>query len=686
MRLGNRRCPAILLKLFIDYPLLEDSESESSAEMESITFHALLSSNAPTSWSGNCGPMSNVIDIAPSHNGRDRLRSATHLEPGSSHLASLSRDIGVTSPALSRIYSSCSSSGEGRLERTSDRGQLAGSRGNHSSEQPSRHNDSSPQSGEVIARACRTQSGRDKRSERSTDGRTAQDKAASHSTRRYTRPRTISGFLATLPFSWNFQCKRRNFRDRTGNTGTACTQFAATQHGHLPAALSLGLILLSTGWANEHEQPSQAAEAVHVTVDQVHNLAVSPHATFSSEDHHDINPDSVAVDSEIDPHKEGRSLISQAESLTARGDYPAAEIAYRRIMSDRHYPEPEQSDALLGLARMYRKQTVFIKAAAVYEKFLKLYSEDERVPDALLELGRTQRAMGAYRNAINKFYNVINSTLKLPPESYEHYQLLAKTAQFEIAETHFETGNFTEAAKFFDRLRLLDLAPEDRARAHFKAASSLLSAGETEPAAVKLGQYLAQWPTDANAPEARYLLALSLRKLGRTDEALRITLALLKDEHSNAASDPKGWAYWQRRTGNQLANDFFQNGDTLSAASIYESLARLSNDAGWRLPIVYQTGLCYERLRQTDRAIKAYQEVVESAARAQGSDAAAELTELAKMASWRIGQIEWSGQTEKQLHQFFSATLPATPSNTSAPITTTSNDAHASPPATPGSL
>ncbi|MDQ5977548.1 MAG: hypothetical protein QG602_520 [Verrucomicrobiota bacterium] len=336
---------------------------------------------------------------------------------------------------------------------------------------------------------------------------------------------------------------------------------------------------------------------------------------------------------------------------------------------------------------MYRKQGVFIKSSAVYEKFLKIHSDDPRVPDALLELGRAQRAMGAYKNALNRFYSVINSTLKLSSESYEHYQLLAKTAQFEIAETHFETGNFTEAAKFFDRLRLLDLAPEDRARAHFKAAGSLLYANQAEPAIAKLQQFLEQWPADANAPEARYLLAHTLRKIGRTEEALGITLALLRDEHSNAAANPKGWAYWQRRTGNQLANDFFQNGDTLSAVAIYESLARLSPENDWRLPILYQTGLCYERLRQSDRAGKAYREIVEVVASLKDKEPSAELSELSRMASWRIGQLEWSQQTERQLQQFFSAALPpaASPATVSA-TPATDHDAHASAAAAPGSL
>jgi TolA-binding protein len=393
-----------------------------------------------------------------------------------------------------------------------------------------------------------------------------------------------------------------------------------------------------------------------------------------------------AVPRSNDLHKEARGLLNLGASLAERGDFPAAEIAYWQILHNRTYAAADQCDALLGLARMHRKQGVFTKAAAVYERFLKLYPDDARVPDALLELGRCQRAMGAYKNAINRFYNVINSTLKLPAESYDHYQLLAKTAQFEIAETHFETGNFTEAAKFFDRLRLLDLAPEDRARAHFKSACSLLNAGEADKAAAKFTQFIDQWPQDANVPEARYLLALTLRQLGRTEDALTITLTLLRTQQGNAGADPKTWAYWQRRTGNQLANEFFQSGDTLSAVAIYEGLTHLSDNAAWRLPIVYQMGLCYERLRQADRATKSYQEIVDAVTHPAGKDPLPnDLVELAKMAQWRIGQLEWSGHTDSQLTHFFSAATPPPP-RAAPPATPAPHDANEDPAAAPRSL
>lgn len=433
------------------------------------------------------------------------------------------------------------------------------------------------------------------------------------------------------------------------------------------------------------EQPNVEAAVAHA-MPKVPEPATLPEPNFEVDPK--LHPAPATSSRAEELHKEARGLVNLGTSLTERGDFVAAEIAFRQIMNNRQYASADLGDALLGLARMHRKQAAFTKAAAVYEKFLKLYPDDARVPDALLELGRSQRAMGAYRSAINRFYNVINSTLKLPPESYEHYLLLAKTAQFEIAETHFETGNFAEAAKFFDRLRLLDLAPEDRARAHFKSGCSLLNGGEAEKGAAKLSQYIDQWPDDVNVPEARYLLARTLRELGRGEEALNITLALLRTESANAATDPKAWAYWQRRTGNQLANDFFQSGDTLSAVAIYEGLARLSDQVTWRLPIVYQTGLCYERLRQHERATQAYRDIVDAVTHPKGKDPVpAELGDLAKMAEWRISQIEWSNRTESQLTKFFSATNPPPPAKpASQPVPASANDSDASPAAAPRSL
>lgn len=345
-------------------------------------------------------------------------------------------------------------------------------------------------------------------------------------------------------------------------------------------------------------------------------------------------------------HDDIAGLLKLGENLTHRGDYTAAEIAYRQVMNADHVEEHDVKTALLGLAQMHRRQGALTKATAIYERFLKEYPTDERTPDALLELGRTLRSLGIYKSALTRFYNVLNSTLKLPGEGLERYQVLARTAQFEIAETHFQAGDFAEANKFYTRLRLLDLAPVDRARAHFKAAYALRLQGNAEGAASALRAFIDQWPDDENVPEARYLLAVALRELNRPEEAFAATLDLLRTEKSRVASDPKRWAYWQRRTGNHLANDFFETGDTFNARAIYSSLLELSPETAWRLPITYQLGLCHERLGAHDLARTAYQSVIDTA----GAQPSPDVAELVTMSKWRIEHLAWRDKVAHQIN------------------------------------
>lgn len=353
---------------------------------------------------------------------------------------------------------------------------------------------------------------------------------------------------------------------------------------------------------------------------------------------------------------EARGLLQLGDLLSTRDDFASAEIAYRRVLDAPAANRAEQQEALIGLARNCRKQGSLTKAAAVYEKFLKEFPDDLRVPEMLLELGRILRAMGAHKSALNRFYSVLNSTLKLQPTQFDHYQLLAKTAQFEIAETHFENGNFVEAGKFFGRLRLLDLAPVDRARAHFKCAYATQLLGDLDGAVRLLLDYLDKWPNDENVPEARYLLATTLRRLNRHQEALATTLDLLRSEYAQSEADPKRRAFWQRRTGNQLANEFFQSGDIPSALAIYQGLAALSEDPAWKLPTLYQVAVCSERLRAFDRARAAYQAVVEGAKATADNT---ELNELAKMAAWRVENMAWNEQMGRQLTSMSPSAPPA---------------------------
>ncbi|MBP7143183.1 MAG: tetratricopeptide repeat protein [Opitutaceae bacterium] len=366
-----------------------------------------------------------------------------------------------------------------------------------------------------------------------------------------------------------------------------------------------------------------------------------------------------------------KSFLRIGDTKTAQGDYDSAEIAYRQVLAARATPEQDR-DALLGLARMYRRNNELTRSAAVYEKLLKEFPADNALPIVYLELGRVHRALGAYRLAIARFYSVINSTLKLPANGQDLYRQLARTAQFEVAETHFLAGEFQESAQYFSRLKLLDLTPADQARAHFKSAFSLNRAGDYENAAASLRSFLEQYPSDENTPEARYLLSISLRRLGRDQESLAAALDLLKAEHSRTAEDPKRWAYWQRKTGNQLANEFYEQGDANSALTIYLSLAALSSEPMWRLPVLYQVALCYERLRSGSQAREYLQTVArEAGTPPAGAASTGELAELANMATWRLQQLDWEEGADRQLNTFFQTSgSPNNPVMATTPVAT----------------
>ncbi|MDD2763138.1 MAG: tetratricopeptide repeat protein [Opitutaceae bacterium] len=382
-------------------------------------------------------------------------------------------------------------------------------------------------------------------------------------------------------------------------------------------------------------------------------------------------PDAVAppAASPAEPEREIQSFFNLGSTYADRKDYASAELAYQQILNHAKATRNDQRRTLLTLARMYRQQGADTRAVACYEKYLKVFPNDDTMPAIYLELGRALRSLGAYRLALARFYSVINTTLKISGNNFDQYRVLAKTAQFEIAETHFQEGDYAAASRYFSRLQLLELAPADRARAQFKAAYALVLAKDYAAAAEALHGFLDQYPADENGPEARYLLAVSLRRLGRTSEALDVVLALLRAEQARQATDPRRWRYWQRRTGNELANGFYEQGNFWAALVIYEALAGLSaQEPAWRLPALYEAGLCYERLGQYDRARTNYETVIDDCAKVPPPDQApAGLDDLALMASWRRQHLDRTEQAETQVASLFH-TIPSPRNDPSGPV------------------
>ena len=197
-------------------------------------------------------------------------------------------------------------------------------------------------------------------------------------------------------------------------------------------------------------------------------------------------------------------------------------------------------------------------------------------------------------------------------------------AMFEIAETFMDSEDYDNAIKFFDRLwRLEQLQDSDRSivrfkqgLAHYRRASenmrkeermNRLPPEQREDLEIKFDQtpradfakvketlrgYGTLYPQSPYVPEAHYLLALTYEQLNQDEESVNELIKLLKEsdfnpemvmsmENSRSMRDrdyiklnqlKRIWNFWKKKTGNYLANKFFEDNEYYNAYRIYTAL------------------------------------------------------------------------------------------------------------------
>jgi tetratricopeptide (TPR) repeat protein len=393
----------------------------------------------------------------------------------------------------------------------------------------------------------------------------------------------------------------------------------------------------ASGAASAPETPTAPAPAGDYAA------AAPPHEIAPTASQHELRTQPELPAAATPSAAERASLLRLGAAKLAANDAASAVIAFRQVAETSDDAE-ESVPALLGLGRAYRLAGDNVKSAATLERLLKDFPDHPLTPAAFLDLGRALRDLGSPKLAIARFYSVLQTAIKFPEGDTDNYRRLALTAQFEIADTHLAIGNYEEAARFFNRLNLLDLTEADRARALFKSAQARALSGDRAGAVLVLKAFIAQNPDDTNNPEARFTLATLLDALDRHEESLQVTLDLLRQEHGHAADAADRWRVWQRRTGNQLANEFYVHGEFAGALQIYRSLAALDDTPAWRLPVLYQIGLCQERLLQTADALETYSQMTRLI-----GDQPGQFADLARMADWRVQQLNWLVHTQNDV-------------------------------------
>ena len=155
-------------------------------------------------------------------------------------------------------------------------------------------------------------------------------------------------------------------------------------------------------------------------------------------------------------------------------------------------------------------------------------------------------------------------------------------------------------------------------------------------------------------------------------------LALLRQQKKSG--DAGDLAHWQKETGRQVAAQFYDAGDFRSALTIYQTLATLDPSADWQWPIVYEIGLCFERLNLPDRAREAYAYLLPPLPRRRARPRASEaklppaLEAIRGMAKWRQEHLAWqqtSGARIQELVGFLQKPSDVLPSGSAVPVTKT---------------
>ena len=349
-------------------------------------------------------------------------------------------------------------------------------------------------------------------------------------------------------------------------------------------------------------------------------------------------------DEEVISYLGYHGIFSERMRFLRQGARKAAEVN-DHIESEKFYllllnmdlDEKDRRNIVLEMAEMYLKAGVGTKAAAVYEKFVERFGRDPEAATVLLRLGLIYRDLGAFRLALARFYSVLNLSLHIPKGRMETYRrLLSVRSQLEIAETHFKMGEHETAAVFFSRLGLLNLGEKDLSRVQFKSAYIEYLLEKYPTAVVKLEDFIVTYPESVLIPESHFLLVNTYKKLNQPREAVEETLKLLRITKTRKEENEKLWYYWKRRTGNQLANELYEQRDFLSALKIYQTMADLNDHPEWQWPIIYQIGLCFERLEMAPKAREAFHLLVTGV---EWENLEFELTpnliSLKEMAEWR---------------------------------------------------
>ncbi len=342
--------------------------------------------------------------------------------------------------------------------------------------------------------------------------------------------------------------------------------------------------------------------------------------------------------------KDYKGDVEYAREKRSAREFAIAEATLQKLMAA-DAPADIHKQTMLELALVAQDQTNITRAIQILSQYTKRFPDDERLPEIYLRQGLLYRDSGSFDLALGRFYLVLTAATQLRLEEMEYYQGLVLRAKAEIGDTLMTQGKVEEAGETYVRLLAVETDRLNRPLVQSKLIRCYAQLNKNLEAVTEGERFLKKYPDASEMPEVRFIIARIYKQTSRNREATAHTIKLLQSQQAGAGANPELWTYWQQRTGNDIANQLYREGDYLNALSVYDAISQLGTNAGWQLPAMYQMGLIYERLSQTQKASEIYGKIVATQAKPGAAKSDNSLASVVEMARWRGDYLKWIEKT-----------------------------------------
>lgn len=281
----------------------------------------------------------------------------------------------------------------------------------------------------------------------------------------------------------------------------------------------------------------------------------------------------------------------------------------------------------------------------LYEKYIEAFPNEQDVPRVHLALGYYYLTCQAFDRALLHCYKVLSRTCSIEASHLEEYENYVIWAQIGIAQVYLEQKKYEKAYDFFSKIHSKNADATISADILYKRALCAYWSGRTEKAIKLLEKYRKLSADTAEMPEAYYYLIHSYKKIEDKNKVLEAIFALMQTGQEKRIEQNKHWQIWdkyQKLSANEIAQDFYREGNLVEAIKLYQALVDMNKNPNWQWPILCQIGLCYERLGLSVKSKAAYELI--AGADETWNDVPIQWTEDLRnyqlQAKWHLEQIE----------------------------------------------